>query len=240
MTSRKDPHYGRRSWCCSFVVPPSSPDNIYIPQSKSHHQKNETHSKPIGNSIPNSPQSSKSGFGLVGRIDPRRILSPGRVSPIDLDPIVDSIQEIGPDPSVTVNATSQIRTHSFRAPSERYRSPPDSSSSSGNNVFDVRLNLRGKKGECLVLELNSEVLCANSELFAGLISEYRKKMSSNGSSGSKICRIEMPEVENLRVFRETIELMFEEDISKRLLKIGTYRAIEILEVSTCCHYRFLC
>lgn len=107
-------------------------------------------------------------------------------------------------------------------------------------MFDVRLNLRGKKGECLVLELNSEVLCANSELFAGLISEYRKKMSSNGSSGSKICRIEMPEVENLRVFRETIELMFEEDISKRLLKIGTYRAIEILEVSTCCHYRFLC
>ena len=58
-------------------------------------------------------------------------------------------------------------------------------------MFDVRLNLRGKKGGFLVLELNSGVLCANSEVFAGLIADFKKGAVSNGShSGSKICRIE--------------------------------------------------
>jgi hypothetical protein len=42
----------------------------------------------------------------------------------------------------------------------------------------------------------------------------------------------------LGVFRDTIELMFEEDIAKRLLKIGAYRAIGILEVSCCCFLFF--
>lgn len=108
-----------------------------------------------------------------------------------------------------------------------------SGSDSGGGTFDVRLNLRGKNGGGLVLEMNSEVLIANSELFAGLISEYRKKLgpTSNNNKSSKICRIEVPDVENFAVFRDTIELMFEEDIAKRLLKIGAYRAIDILEVS---------
>ena len=46
-----------------------------------------------------------------------------------------------------------------------------------------------------------------------------------------MCRIEVPKVENLGFFRETIELMFEEDIAKRLIKIGVYIAIDILEVN---------
>jgi hypothetical protein len=104
-------------------------------------------------------------------------------------------------------------------------------------VFDVRLKLRGKNGGGLVLELNSEVLIANSEVFAGLICEYRKNLGSKcdgdggGNLSRKMCRIEVPDVENLGIFRETIELMFEEDIAKRLLKVGAYRAIDILEVS---------
>jgi hypothetical protein len=96
-----------------------------------------------------------------------------------------------------------------------------------------------------VLELNSEVLIANSEVFAGSICEYRKKLGSKcisnedgGNLSRKICRIEVPDVENLGVFRDTIELMFEEDIAKRLLKIGAYRAIGILEVSCCCFLFF--
>ena len=44
-------------------------------------------------------------------------------------------------------------------------------------------------------------------------------------------KIEVPEVENLGVFRETIELMFKDDMTKRLTKIGVYRSIDILEVS---------
>lgn len=99
--------------------------------------------------------------------------------------------------------------------------------------FDVRMSLRGKNGGCIVLELNSAILCANSEVFAGLIADYRKGNSSSGGGGgvNKMCRIEVPEVDNLGVFRETIELMFEDDVAKRLLNIGVYRSIDVLEVS---------
>ena len=81
----------------------------------------------------------------------------------------------------------------------------------------------------MVLEVNSGVLCATSEVFAGLIEDY-KKGSSSGSN--KMCRIEVPEVDNLGVFRETIELMFENDdgVTKRLLNIGVFRSIDVLEV----------
>lgn len=90
----------------------------------------------------------------------------------------------------------------------------------------------------MALELNSEVLSSNSELFAGLITQYRKGAVGGGSSGSKMCRIEVPDVENLSVFREAIELMFEDDdITKRLFRIGVYRVIDVLEVSA--HFLFL-
>ncbi|KAI8016945.1 BTB/POZ domain-containing protein [Camellia lanceoleosa] len=62
-----------------------------------------------------------------------------------------------------------------------------------------------------------------------LIADYRK-----GVTGlvANLRRIEVPEVKNLNVFHETIELMFDDDIPKWLLKIGVYRSIDILEVST--------
>ncbi|RDX94920.1 BTB/POZ domain-containing protein, partial [Mucuna pruriens] len=132
-----------RTWCCSFGVPPSSPDK-------------------------ERPRN-------------RRIMSPGRVS----------VAEGG----------------------ER----------------DVRMRLTGKNGRCMVLEVNSGVLCANSEVFAGLIADYYKGVSSS----STMCRIEVPQVDNLGVFRETIELMFEnhDALTKRLLNIGVFRSIDVLEVS---------
>lgn len=73
------------------------------------------------------------------------------------------------------------------------------------------------------MELGSDVLAANSPVFADLIADYRKNLSG-------LCRIEVPDVDNLNLFRETIELMFEDDIQKKLLKIGVFRAIDILEV----------
>ncbi|KAG6604285.1 BTB/POZ domain-containing protein, partial [Cucurbita argyrosperma subsp. sororia] len=229
----------RRSWCCSFAVPPSSPDNFVVSRSKTPRNKSENVVKPSA-SVPNSPQSSKSGLSLVGRIDPRRILSPGRVSPIDSDQNVEiSAQQMGTGNSAVVDSLVQSRVESFRAPKEKYRDPPAGLSRSGSvvecnnkDIFDVRLNLRAKNGGCMVLEVNSEALCANSEVFSELILKHKKDSASNGSpSRSKLCRIEVPEVENLGIFRETMELMFEDDISKRLSKIGVYRSIDILEIS---------
>nr|TKR79232.1 PRLI-interacting factor family protein [Populus alba] len=133
------------------------------------------------------------------------MLSPGRVSPIDSDPTADTTRDIIPDPSPQVDLSSKSRSESFRGRSERSR---------------------------------SRILGQIRKFFAGLIFEYRKKLGSKcnsnedgGNLSRKICRIEVPDVENLGIFRDTIELMFEEDIAKRLLKIGAYRAIDILEVS---------
>lgn len=136
-----------------------------------------------------------------------RILSPGRVSPID------SAQE----PFHHANA---IPTRSAKT---EKAAPQVNSDLGRDEAYDVRLNLKGKDGGVLVLELNSRFLAAKSEVFAALI--------ANCSSEKKIYRIEVPEVKNLVVFRETIELMFEEDITKRLMRIGVYRALDILEVS---------
>ncbi|XP_022750941.1 BTB/POZ domain-containing protein At2g13690-like [Durio zibethinus] len=232
-------HCSRRRWCCTFNVPPSSPENPHLSQ---HYRNNNSNCKTkvgpqkadflskltIPNSVPNSPQSSKSGLTLVSRIDRRRILSPGRVSPIDHN---DSLEEDHHSSRATPSAAAvdsiPRRSRSFRAKIESPDTHPggDQGRVEGGRVgaYDVRLNLKGKNGGFLVLELNSGVLASNSEVFAGLIVA--------GSLGKRMCRIEVPEVENLGVFRETLELMFEEDIAKRLVKIGVYRAIDILEVS---------
>ncbi|KHN34076.1 BTB/POZ domain-containing protein [Glycine soja] len=74
----------------------------------------------------------------------------------------------------------------------------------------------------MVVEVESEVLGANSEVFAGLIADCKR-----GVGGATM------EVENLGVFRDTIELMFEDDdrITKTLINVGVSRSIDILEVS---------
>ncbi|XP_019160955.1 PREDICTED: BTB/POZ domain-containing protein At2g13690 isoform X2 [Ipomoea nil] len=193
------PPHRRRSWCCSFAVPPHSPDN---PTSV---KKNELPFIAKSSTLSSISQSQGS---LVTRIGPRRILSPGRVSPID------SLDEtLAPNPTLP-------------ACSIEITKPPVPRESDDNlGIFDVRLNLKGKNGGgSLVLELSSQVLTANALVFADLIADYRKK-----SKG--LCRIEVPDVDNLGIFRHTIELMFEEDIPKSLLNIGVYRTIDVLEVS---------
>ncbi|KAE9601325.1 hypothetical protein Lal_00023913 [Lupinus albus] len=220
---RNKPKLRRRTWCCSFTIPPSSPDHHHH-SIKSNKSETLFKGKATTLSVPNSPQSSKSGFPIVSRIDPRRILSPGRVSPID-------------DTTATLDSA---RSNSFRAPTQFLRpSPPatipapESLGSQFKEGFDVRLNLRGKKGGSMVLELSSSVLSANSEVFAGLIGDYRKGLGLEDET-NKMCRMEVPEVENLGVFKDTIELMFEDNdhnFTKRLKNIGVFRSIDILEVS---------
>lgn len=218
---REPPSHHRRAWCCSFTVPPHSPENPAVvpaqnPKKTQSFLKPEVPTKSSSNSLssfPNSPQNPS----RLTRIDPRRILSPGRVSPID------SIDE-------TLNPTGPVSFPEI----PKSPTPVDCEQQASGGVgvrddcslgiFDVRLNLKGKNGGGLVLELSSEVLSTNSSVFADLIADYRK--NSRG-----LCRIEVPDVENLGVFRDTIELMFEDDIPRKLLRVGAYRAIDVLEVS---------
>ncbi|KAL5703741.1 hypothetical protein ACHQM5_022259 [Ranunculus cassubicifolius] len=221
----------RRPWCCSFGTLPKSPENLKsskpsppplpVPQS----QKSLSVS-----SFPNSPQINKV---RVSRIDPRRILSPGRVSPIgdsdlpinndnnDNDPAVVTDVVVIAEP-LNVNGEGEGLALVNEKVEEVIKADVCSSS-----VYDVRLSLKGKSGECLVLELDSEVLSANSSVFANLILDCRKR---EGDSVT-FCRIEVPEVQNLSVFHDTIELMFEEDITRRLRKMGVSRSIDVLEVA---------
>lgn len=215
------------SWCCSFKSPPKSPETLSLSSSKAHHKivgpASETLSKSL-NSFPNSPQSSKSGLSLVGRIDRRRILSPGRVSPIDSDMIPPKISNVGQEQELSreLGSTRKVELEE-ETENGGENDDEDVVSEEGLVEFDVRLSLKGKYGGgCLVLELNSKILGENSLVFDGLIKDSKK-------SGG-FCRIEVPEVENLGVFRETIELMFEEDVTKKLIKIGAFRAIDVLEV----------
>lgn len=224
---RREPppsHHHRRAWCCSFTVPPHSPENpVQAPAAAGLPKKNQSLLKPeiptksssnsTLSSFANSPQNT-SRPGIVTRIDPRRILSPGRVSPIDsIDETLNPINPINfpeiPKSPTPVDCEQQV---SGGGPGVR--------DDCNLGIFDVRLNLKGKNGSGLVLELNSEVLSTNSCVFADLIAK-----NSRG-----LCRIEVPEVENLGVFRETIELMFEDDIPRKLIRIGAYRAIDVLEV----------
>ncbi|KAF6170500.1 hypothetical protein GIB67_031908 [Kingdonia uniflora] len=207
----------RQTLCCSFGIPPQSPDNL-ITTPSSHSHPNKTSFK-SNNSIPNSPLRTRTtaALGFVGRrIDPRRILSPGRVSPIDSEGLPVVLRE----PHVAkgeVLEEEEIKNEVFCG-----------------GVYDVRLSLKGKNGvECLVLELDSEVLSASSRVFANLIEDCRRMNveEGGGGGGGGLCRIEVPEVENLSVFHETIELMYEEDVMKRVLKMGVSRSIDVVEVA---------
>nr|BAC42262.2 putative f13j11 PRLI-interacting factor G [Arabidopsis thaliana] len=221
----------RRSWCCSFAVPPASPDTRSI-SSRNHIPAKSQQQRP--KLVPCSPQSSKSALNIVNRIDPRRILSPGRVSPIDSDPTVTTMQETETtqeeeDDAVVVDSTPNLRSESFRAPKIEV------TGSGLSEGYDARLSLKGRNGGgVLVLELSLEVLAANSDVFSGLIAEEKKCSSSSSSLGLKnTCRIEVCDVENRGVFRETVELMFEESnvIIKKFMTMGVYRAIDVLEVA---------
>ncbi|KAK6150750.1 hypothetical protein DH2020_015682 [Rehmannia glutinosa] len=211
---RDPPLHRRRHWCCSFTTPPLSPDNPALSHSHSlrSHASSSCHKK---TELPSSysPQTYQHHKTPLAR----RILSPGRVSPISDHPVI--TQSIPQNQTLPKSPLLPAVDSEIGARDE------------GNlGVFDVRLNLKGKNGGSLILELCSEVLTVNSPVFADLIADYRKNLSG-------LCRIEVPGVENLSVFRETIELMFEEDIQKKLLKIGVSAGIKFRRgISSCLNY----
>ncbi|KAF5196858.1 BTB/POZ domain-containing protein [Thalictrum thalictroides] len=231
----------RRPWCCSFGTLPKSPENINPISSKTSNQIQKTNLISTNSSFPSSPQLiSRTTLGRVSRIDPRRILSPGRVSPIDSDPPVDPpvvVDVVVPEEETLGLSSSSLigggdeeggdmmlvnENKVFSLEQQQVKNDVCVS------VYDVRLSVKGKNGGCLVLELDSEILSASSSVFANLILDCRKK--GGGASGN-LCRIEVPEVENVGIFHETMELMFEDDIMRRLRKMGVSRAIDVLEVA---------
>jgi hypothetical protein len=141
-------------WCCSFTGVPPSPDHHHhqhrslpspsaavpgVGAQKQHHQQQLP-------PVPKSPSSfhSSPSSKLAGLIDyPRRILSPGRVSPIDDPPL----PQPPPPPAPFVAVREEEREE---------------------EGLDLRLCLRGRDGGCVVvMELDSAVL-HSSAFFAAM------------------------------------------------------------------------
>ncbi|KAJ4795263.1 H-BTB6+-+Bric-a-Brac+Tramtrack+Broad+Complex [Rhynchospora pubera] len=169
----------RPTWCCSFSLDPQTP-----------------HSKPY------------SPIAKPHSLTSRRILSPGRVSPIDSDPIdSDPIQDL-----------------------QEKRLSSVEESRDGGSFRGFRVRLKGREGEVVILsEKEKEMICENSEVFRGLIG----RMDLNRGF-----EIELDGVKGLEGFKATIGLMREAGRNEMrwLAKIGVSGAIEILEVS--CSIRF--
>jgi hypothetical protein len=188
-----------RGWCCSFAGVPQSPEYRALPSPAGGGGAHKLPPKsPLAPSSHSSPSSK-----LAGLIDPRRILSPGRVSPIDHEgsPAAAAEEEAQSDPAPFVAVREEEEAKGL----------------------DLRLCLRGRDGRRVVMELDSAVLCQSSAFFAGLVPD-----ASGGAAGGKT--VEVDGVDNLDAFKEAVELMFEPDAMRWLARAGVTRAIGVLEV----------
>lgn len=234
----------RGTWCCSGVAP-QSPESRNGSAARRNHHRHQQRAKPqkaaYAASFQSSPSPSGSKMGL-GLIDPRRILSPERVSPIDSEAALGALPETGDGVSVTAGNVESGTEYMDAVPKEKapVRARLSSASSAAGEgmsevrgkerSMDLRLSLKGMDGKCFVLELDSGLLCRDSQFFAAMVSDARRKASD---AAAECRKIEVAEIEDLSVFKDTIELMYEKDIMKSLVKAGVHRCIDILEVSAC-------
>jgi len=234
-----------RAWCCSFAGAPDSPDLRPLPPSTAAAAAAASPAagrklppkSPSAPSFHGSPTSSRLA-GLGGLIDPRRILSPGRVSPIDPDgaappPLPLPLPALPPAPAANEDTVAVI-------PAEQ---PPAVSALASVSVsmaplvavreerpgacggtLDLRLLLRGRDGRCVHMELDSRVLCGCSAFFAAMAPGEDAVAGGGGK------RIEVDGVDNLDAFRAAVELMYELDPMRWLAAAGVSRAIDVLEV----------
>ncbi|KAF3341814.1 BTB/POZ domain-containing protein [Carex littledalei] len=183
-------HHRRRAstWCCSFSPPPASPDRK-IPVKSPAHSTNLNPS-PSPNPNPN-PRPFLS----------RRILSPGRVSPIDSDQMATDLV------AVVVDSTSTpacIEESSLLVSEEEV-------------CADFKFEVKGKDGRGVLVELMDRgVLCENSVFFKGLI--------ENDTTA-----IEVDNVDLFKDAIELIEFS-EKDFMRSIVKNGVSHAIDLLEV----------
>ncbi|CAA6660365.1 unnamed protein product [Spirodela intermedia] len=220
-----------RAWCCSFGVVLQSHENRGAPVIRRSDCGQEPPLKPRKPSSASSFHSSPSPSSKMslGFMDPRRMLSPGRVSPIDSDATfsvsaavtLESDQGSVDPPPKSKTPILPARLSASSTAAELANARPGSE--------DLTLTLKGKNGKSLVLKLDAEVLCQSSKFFAAMVLDDRRKASGT-SQGSR--KIEIAEIEDLSVFKDTVELMYEKDAIKGLLKAGVSRSIDILEVSS--------
>ncbi|OQU90655.1 hypothetical protein SORBI_3001G019200 [Sorghum bicolor] len=205
-----------RGWCCSFAGVPDSPEHRRaLPASSAVGAAVPKLPPPLPPKSPLAPSShshhSSPSSKLAGLIDPRRILSPGRVSPIDSEgsPAVAE----GP-PREQAAPFVAVREHEDEEDGER---------EGERNALDLRLCLRGRDGRCVAMDLDSAVLCGSSAFFAGMVPD---------ASGVGDRRVDVDGIDNLEAFKEAVELMFEPDAMRWLARAGVSRAIAVLEVSS--------
>jgi hypothetical protein len=203
-----------RGWCCSFAGVPDSPEHRRaLPASSAVGAAVPKLPPPLPPKSPLAPSShshhSSPSSKLAGLIDPRRILSPGRVSPIDSEgsPAVAE----GPPREQTAPFVA-VREHEDEEDGER---------EGERNALDLRLCLRGRDGRCVAMDLDSAVLCGSSAFFAGMVPD---------ASGVGDRRVDVDGIDNLEAFKEAVELMFEPDAMRWLARAGVSRAIAVLEV----------
>ncbi|XP_006658455.2 BTB/POZ domain-containing protein At2g13690-like [Oryza brachyantha] len=244
-----------RGWCCSFAGVPQSPDLRPFTATSAASPSSGVPAaaaaalaaggrklppkSPSVSSFHSSPSSSRLA-GLGGLIDPRRILSPGRVSPIDLDdsssaplplPLPPPVQPAEEDVAVVPAEKSVVVAAAASAP------PPvvvaSTKVDAGGEALDLRLFLRGRDGRCVVMELDSGVLCDSSAFFAAMAPPRGGEAAASASDGGGTGRrIEVDGVDNVEAFRAAVELMYQPDPLRWLAAAGVSRSIDVLEVSS--------
>nr|AER41562.1 H-BTB6+-+Bric-a-Brac+Tramtrack+Broad+Complex+BTB+domain+with+H+family [Oryza australiensis] len=232
-----------RGWCCSFAGVPQSPDRPFPSSASSGVRPANAAAAPAGggcvgvgrklppkspsiSSFHSSPSSSRLA-GLGGLIDPRRILSPGRVSPIDLDdsaplplPLPLPLPPVMPAEQAVVPAETGAAAVAPLVVSSR-------EADAGDEALDLRIFLRGRDGRCVMMELDSGVLCDSSAFFAAMAPP-----PLGGDGGGSGRRIEVDGVDNVEAFRAAVELMYQPDPLRWLAAAGVSRSIDLLEVSS--------
>ncbi|XP_042428066.1 BTB/POZ domain-containing protein At2g13690-like [Zingiber officinale] len=223
----------RRTWCCSFSSSPRSPEHLRrsrsSPSGDLRPSLKPRHKPRNAGSFHSSPSpSSKLGLGII---DPRRILSPGRVSPIDSEAPLGPLPVIADSTSFSTVAAESEPESPDPPPKERPLVPDTMDTHPRSWVrqksSDMRLYLKGKDEKCFLLELDSRVLCESSPFFAAMIVGSSLEVSDTQST-----KIEVTGIEDVDAFKETIELMYAKDATSWLVKAGVSRAIDILEVCT--------
>ncbi|KAM3318137.1 hypothetical protein ACQJBY_035717 [Aegilops geniculata] len=220
-------------WCCSFTGVPPSPDHRTLshaaapPTAAGSAVSDGARKQPHQQLPPKSPSSfhGSPSSKLAGLIDyPRRILSPGRVSPIDPDA---QHPPLTPTPTPTDQHHPQPHNPEPQQPAMApFVAVREEEEEEGQgDGLDLRLCLRGRDaGSGCVMDLDSAVLCGSSAFFAAMAPE------PSAAAGAR--RIEVDGVDNVAAFRDAVELMFQADAPRWLARAGVSRAIAVLEVAS--------